>query len=162
MAEHHLNNDLFGELKFTTLFVPLSPSLELKTCPSGHLNIIFNSGLESINASLENKNSRAMDIHETLTLESKRRDSINEHESFAFETPRVSCSLSKSPESITLSAKCFYEDCNHLLILVSKLFKRMVVDAFVYHKYCKSRGCTVKPTLQLELQRSMFGGKAGN
>jgi hypothetical protein len=37
------------------------------------------------------------------------------------------------------------------LILVSKLFKRMVVDAFVYHKYCKSHRCTVALTLPLEL-----------
>ena len=61
-----------------------------------------------------------------------------------------------------LSTTCSYEDPNHLSILVSKLFRRMVVDAFVYHKYCKSHDFTVKPTLQLELQRSMFGGKAGN
>ena len=31
-----------------------------------------------------------------------------------------------------LSAPCPYEDSNHLLILVSKLFRRMVVDAYVY------------------------------
>jgi len=42
---------------------------------------------------------------------------------------------------ILLSATCFHEDHNHLLILVSKLFKRMVVDAFIYHKYCKSHSC---------------------
>ena len=55
-----------------------------------------------------------------------------------------------------------YEDPNLLLILVHKLFRRMVVDTFVYYKYCKSRGYAVKLTLQLELQRSMFGGEAGN
>jgi hypothetical protein len=43
-----------------------------------------------------------------------------------------------------------YEDSNLLLILVCKLFKRMVMDAFVYHKYCKSHFCTVALTLQLE------------
>ena len=57
---------------------------------------------------------------------------------------------------------CSYEDPNLLLILIHKLFRGIVVDAFVYHKYCKSRGCTVKLTLQLELQCSMFGGEAGN
>jgi hypothetical protein len=37
---------------------------------------------------------------------------------------------------IMLSTTCPYEDPNQLAILVSKLFKRMVVDAFVYRKYC--------------------------
>ena len=51
---------------------------------------------------------------------------------------------------ILLSDTCSYEDANHLLILISKLFRRMVVDAFVYHKYCKSHSCIVALTLQLE------------
>ena len=49
-----------------------------------------------------------------------------------------------------LSAPCPYEDSNHLLIPVSKLFKRMVVDAYVYQKYCKSHSCIMALTLQLE------------
>jgi len=147
MVKQLPNHNLFEEMKFITLFASPSPSLELKTCPSGHPNIIFNSGLDSIDASLENKNSRAMDICETLTLEYKRRDSINEHESFTFETPHISCSISKYPEFVSLSIMYFYEGHNHLLILVYKLFKRMVVDDFVYHKYCKSCRCTVVLTL---------------
>ena len=63
---------------------------------------------------------------------------------------------------ILLSAICFHEDHNHLLILVSKLFKRMVVDAFVYHKYYKSHSCTVVLTLQLERNYSMLCGEARN
>ena len=150
MAKHHPNNNPFREVKFVTSFIPLSPSLELKTCPSDHPNIVFNSGLDSSDASLENKNSCAMDIRETPTLESKRRDSTNEHERFSFETPRVSCSLLESLELITLSATCLYEDHNHLLVLICKLFKRMVVDASIYYKYCKSHSSTVVLTLQLE------------
>ena len=49
--------------------------------------------------------------------------------------------------NIVLSTMCNYEDSNHLLIFVSKLFKRMVVDAFVYHKYYKSRSSTMVLTL---------------
>ena len=49
-----------------------------------------------------------------------------------------------------LSSMCFHKDPSHLSILISKLFRMMVVDAFVYHKYCKSHGCTVALTLQLE------------
>jgi hypothetical protein len=51
---------------------------------------------------------------------------------------------------IVLSTTCSYEDHNHSSILVYKLFRRMVVDAFVYHKYYKSHGCIVVLTLQLE------------
>ena len=96
------------------------------------------------------KENSATDIPVTPTLEYKRKDSTYEHESFAFETPFDSCSLLESPKLVLLRATCFYEDRNHLLILISKLFKRMVVDAFVYHKYCKSHICTVALTLQFE------------
>ena len=51
---------------------------------------------------------------------------------------------------ILLSTACTYEDYNLILILVHKLFRRMVVDAFVYHKYCQSHSCIVVLTLQLE------------
>jgi hypothetical protein len=47
------------------------------------------------------------------------------------------------------------------LILVSKLFKRMVVDAFIYHKYCKSHSCVMALTLQLERKCSIIGVKLG-
>jgi hypothetical protein len=43
-----------------------------------------------------------MDISK-LTLETKRKDSTNEHENFSFETPHVSCSLLESPEFVLLS-----------------------------------------------------------
>jgi hypothetical protein len=43
-----------------------------------------------------------------------------------------------------------YEEHNHLSLLIYKLCGRMVVDAYIYHKYCKSRSCTVVLTLQLE------------
>ena len=49
-----------------------------------------------------------------------------------------------------LSALCPYEDSNHLQILVSKLFRWMVVDAYIYHKYYKSYCSTMVLTLQLE------------
>ena len=49
-----------------------------------------------------------------------------------------------------LSTPCPYEEHNHPSLLISKLFRRMVVDAFIYHKHCKSRSSTVVLTLQLE------------
>ena len=101
--------------------------------------------------SFEKENLCAMDIPTALTQESKENDSTAEHENFSFKIPQVSCSLLESLEFGLLSVDCFYEDRNHLLILIVKLFRRMVVDAFVYHKYCKSNSCTVALTLQLEL-----------
>ena len=147
MAKQLPDHNPFEEVKFVTPFISPSPSLELKTSPSGHPNIVFNSGLDSIVAPLANKNSHVMDIHETPTLEYKRRDSTNEHESLTFETPHVSCPISKYPESVSLSITCFYEGHNHLSLLIYKLFGRMVADAYVYHKYCKSHGCNVVLTL---------------
>ena len=94
-----------------------------------------------------------MDIPVAPTLESKRKDSTYEHESFIFETPFDSCSccsLLESLEFVLLKTTCSYEYPNHFLVLLSKLFRRMVVVAFVYHKYCKSYSCTVALTLQLE------------
>jgi hypothetical protein len=75
-----------------------------------------------------------------------------EHGSFILETPQKPCSSNTSPESATLSVVCLYKDHNHLLVLSSKTFRRIVVDAFVYHKHCKFRGCTMALTLQLKHQ----------
>ena len=85
-----------------------------------------------------------MDISKAPTLETK------EHESFSFETLHVSCSCLESSEFVVLSAACCYEEENHPSLLVSKLFRRMVVDVFVYHKYCKSRSSTVVLTLHAQ------------
>ena len=124
--EHLTNHDPFEEVKFISPFIshrlsceiehPSTPSLELEPCPSGHQNIVLDSGRDSTlilhDISLETENLCAMD-----TL---------------------------------ISTMCYYEDPNHLLILVIKLFKRIVVDAFVYKKHYKSRSCTMVLTLQLE------------
>jgi hypothetical protein len=92
----------FEEAMFISSFIsprlseikhPSPPSLELKQCPSGHPNVIFNSDLHSTDVFLENKSCCAMDI--------------------------------------LLSATCFYKDHHHLLVLIYKLFRRMVVDAYV-------------------------------
>ena len=91
-----------------------------------------------------------MDISKAPTQEIEEKDSTIEHESFSFKTPHISCLLLESPEFIVLSATCCYEEDNHPSLLVCKLFKMMVVDAFVYHKYCRSHGSIVVLTLQLE------------
>jgi hypothetical protein len=98
--------------------------------------------------SLENQNFCAVDISVAPTLETKE-DPTHEHESLIFGNHHSSCSF-LSPKLIMLSTMCLYEDPNLLSILVHKLFRRMVVDAYVYNKYCKSRVYTLVLTLQLE------------
>jgi hypothetical protein len=80
-------------------------------------------------------NSWAIKI-EALTLESKGKDSIDEHGSLVLDTPYEPCLLLASPESAMLSALSTHEDDNRLMVLSSKQFRRMVVDAYVYHKHC--------------------------
>jgi hypothetical protein len=142
MAKHHLTHDSFEEVKFVPPFdspklvcetkrIP-SPSLEPKSCPPGHLNVVLDNDRDS--TLILHERFWAMDKLEAPTLELDMNDSTNEHESSSFEFPHISCSLLMSLESITLSTPCPYEDSNLLIILVSKLFRRMVVDAYIYHK----------------------------
>ena len=81
-----------------------------------------------------------IDIHEETTLEFEKKDDINEHGSYFMNTSSILGSHEKSPESIGLSSITTHEIINPLVLLVHKIFERVVVDAYVYHKYCKSRG----------------------
>ena len=80
-----------------------------------------------------------IDIHEETTLESEKEDDIDEHGSYFMNTSSNPCSHEKSPESIGLSNNATHEILNPLVLFVHKIFERVVVDVYVYHKYCKSR-----------------------
>ena len=80
-----------------------------------------------------------IDIHEELTLELEKKDYINEHGSYIMNTSSNPCSHEKSPESIGLSNIATHKIFNPLTLPIHKDFERVVVDAFVYHKYCRSR-----------------------
>jgi hypothetical protein len=80
-----------------------------------------------------------IDIHEETPLELEKEDYINEHESYIMNTSSNPCSHEKSPKSIGLSNIATHEIFNPLILPVHKDFKRVVVDAYVYHKYCKSQ-----------------------
>jgi len=95
------------------------------------------------------ENRWARESSKALTLEFKENNSIDEHGSFILETPPP-CSFSTPPESGTRCAMNTFASCNLLKVLFSKMFGRMVVDAFVYHKHCKFRDCTIALTLQLK------------
>ena len=86
-------------------------------------------------------------VNKAPTLESNEKDSSNEHGNFTFDIPHKPCSFNATPESGMLSAPCTYEDYDQLKVLFWKMFRRLVVDVYVYRKHYRFRGCTVAPIL---------------
>jgi hypothetical protein len=82
------------------------------------------------------ENQQAKKSCEAPTLESEEKDSMDEHGTVIFEIP---CSFNFSPESGMLSAPSTHEDYNHLKVLFCKIFRRLVVDVYVYCKHCRFR-----------------------
>ena len=80
-----------------------------------------------------------IDIHKETPLEIEKEDDIYEHGSYFMNTSSNPCSHEKSPELIGLSNMAAHEIFNPLILSVHKNFERVVVDAYVYHKYCRSR-----------------------
>jgi hypothetical protein len=104
-------------------------------------------------------------------LELKKEDDINEHRSYFINIPLNPYSHEKSPDSIGLSNFATHEIFNTLMLLVYKDFERVVVDAYVYHKYYRSRCVNLeigtrrlvlegKPLHQLEAQLKVSQGRA--
>jgi hypothetical protein len=91
------------------------------------------------------------EIYEAPTLESKGKDSTDEHGSFTLDIPPKPCSHHAFPESAMLGTLGTHEDYNLLLVLFCSTFRRLVVDAYVYHKHCRFRVRIVALTLQLTL-----------
>jgi hypothetical protein len=82
----------------------------------------------------------SMGILEGPTLESKKEDHVDKHQSYILEEPQDQRFHEKSRESI-FPSNCTYESCNHPMLLFYQILERMVVDAFSYHKYSKARSC---------------------
>jgi hypothetical protein len=95
------------------------------------------------------ENSWALEI-EMPTLESKRKYTIDENGSFILDTPHEPFLHNSSPETTMLSALITHEGYNHLLFLYC-MFRRLIMDAYVYHKHIRFRVCTKALTLQLKL-----------
>jgi len=112
--------------------------------------------------SLEMENPWDIEFDEAPTLESIKKDCIDEHGSFIFEIPHDSYSFNVSPELGMLFALSTHEGYNHLMVLCCNTFRRLDVDAYVYHKHCKFRGCSVALILQLKLHdTSTIGDERG-
>ena len=78
------------------------------------------------------------DIHKEAPLEIEKEDFISEHGSYFMNTSSNPCSHKKSPKSIGLSNIATHKIFNPLILPVHKIVERVVVDAYVYHKYYKS------------------------
>jgi hypothetical protein len=74
----------------------------------------------------------------------KKEYDINEHGSYFMNTSSNPQSYEKSPELIGLSNIATHEISNPLVLPVHKDFERVVVDAYIYHKYCRSRCVSLK------------------
>ena len=138
------------------MMVQTSSSLiEFKPRPTSPHRVVLNHDTTMIfhDEPLETENCWAREISEALTLEFEGNDFIDEHCSFILETPPPCC-FSTPLESATCCTTNSFASCN-LLALSSKMFRRMVVDVFVYHKHCKFRGCAIVLTLQLKHNRRM-------
>ena len=124
-----------------------SSSNEFESLPDGPESVALDLDRDTTmnfhDASLEMENQWAMELFEAPTLESKEKDSTNEHGSFTLEMPQKPCSFNATPESDTRSAPCTHEDYNHLKVLFCKIFRRLVVNVYVYRKHCRFRGCTM-------------------
>ena len=128
-----------------------SSLIKFEPLPTGLEYVVLDLNQESTSSfhdeSLEMENQWAMEFCEASTLDSNEKDSTNEHGSFTFDIPRKPCSFNATPESGMLSAPCTHEDNNHLMVLFCKIFRRLVVDVYVYRKHCRFRACTVALTL---------------
>ena len=92
---------------------PSSPSIEHKPLPADPHYVILDDNRESImivhDESLEKKDHWAMAILEASTLESGRKDPLDEHGTFFLEKPQDPCSHNTSLESATTCATSMYE-----------------------------------------------------
>jgi len=78
-------------------------------------------------------------LGETLNIQIEDEDNINGHGIYFIATSFTPCSYATSSQSIGLSNITTFEISNPIFLSIYKNFKRAVVDAYVYNKYCRSR-----------------------
>jgi hypothetical protein len=88
---------------------------------------------------LDETNSRVTNPNEILNIQIRDEDDINEHGNYSITISLKPWSYKTSLNSIGLSNLSTFEIFNPLILSVCKNFKRVVVDAYVHHKYYKSR-----------------------
>ena len=161
-VESKLGLDPNGELKSISLINITHPSLEEAL---DEINPRATNSLEILDNKMTNECHRhgmmeiifpPIDIDEETPLELQKEDNINKHGSYFMNTSSNPCSHEKSPELIGLSNITIHEIFNPLILLVHKDFERVIIDAYVYHKYCRS--CCVN--LEIGTQRLILVGKS--
>jgi hypothetical protein len=93
----------------------------------------------SMEEALDETNPRVTNSNKILNIQIRDEDDINECGNYFITISLKSCSYETSPNSISLSNLTTFEISNPLILSSYKNFKRVVVDAYVYHKYCRSR-----------------------
>jgi hypothetical protein len=93
----------------------------------------------SMKEALDETNSRVTNSSEILNIQIRYEDDINEHGNYSITISLKPCSYETSVNSIGLSNLSTFEIFNPLILSIYKNFKRVVIDAYVYHKYCRSR-----------------------
>jgi hypothetical protein len=88
--------------------------------------------------SLRGNSRKILDIYGKSSLEVGNDGDFNEQGSYFIKTPSNTCSYEISPDSLSLSNIAPHEIFNPLMLLVPKNFERVAVDAYVYHRYCRS------------------------
>ena len=79
------------------------------------------------------------DIYVKSLLEVENDGDFNEQGSYFIIISSDPCSYEKSSDSLSLSNIAPREIFNPLMLPIPKVFERVVVDTYVYHKYCRSR-----------------------
>jgi hypothetical protein len=92
----------------------------------------------SMKEALDETNSRVTNPSEILNIQIGDEDDINEHGNYSITISLKPCSYETSLYSISLSNLSTFEIFNPLILSIYKNLKMVVVDAYVYHKYCKS------------------------
>jgi len=77
-------------------------------------------------------------LGETPNIQIGDEDNINEHGIYFIATSFTPCSYATPSQYIGLSNLTTFEISNPLFLFIYKNFKRAVVDAYVYNKYCRS------------------------
>ena len=100
--------------------------------------------IESIDKALDKINARDnprefLDIYVEWPLELENNGDFNKQGSYFVSTPSVPYSYEKSPNSLSLPNIAPHQILNSLMHPVPKVFEMVVVDTYVYHKYCRSQ-----------------------
>ena len=77
-------------------------------------------------------------IYDESPLEVENDEDFNELGSYFINTTSVPFSYEKSPDSLSLSNIAPHEIFNPLMLPLPKVFERVVVDTYAYHKYFRS------------------------